>query len=324
MSGEPVTIDHVADFTHRYPGEDLAFHTCLRAPDGTAGLRVVVSLPEGLALQEIAPLDGARVREEDGGLEVEWRLDESALPGERHEWALKTRVGPAEYERALASRARLLDADGQEIASETARVRVNTRSSYMAYLPEIYHENDFLNRLLMLFESFWKPIEGQVSQPDVYFDPSLTPEEFLPWMASWVGISWDENLPAGRKRALLGSAVGLYQSRGTRQALIDTLSLYSGGRVEIIEHRAQNFILGRSASLGRTIALGTSNLPHSFIVRVQVGRDELGDQPNSEKHYRQRLEAMIAAHKPAHTTFELQLQVAGSETYPQKGSDHGQ
>lgn len=324
MAAQPAKINHVADRSHRYPGEELVFYTLPSAPPGAAGLRARVSLPEGLELIEFVPQSGVRVYEESGGLELEWDLGEEGT-----EYATRTRVKPAEYERSLACRASLLDADGQELDSETAQVRIAARSSYMAYLPELYHENDFLNRLLMLFESFWKPIEGQISQPDVYFDPKLAPEEFLPWMASWVGIAWDESLPADRKRDLLGSAVGLYQSRGTRQALIDYLQLYTHGEVEIAEHRAQNFVLGRSAPLGRTIALGMNNLPHSFIVRVRISRAEqerrlAEGQTNPEKLYRQRLEAIIAANKPAHTTFDLQLQIAGPEQNPQKETDHGQ
>jgi phage tail-like protein len=199
----------------------------------------------------------------------------------------------------------------------------------MAFLPEIYHENDFLNRLLMLFESFWKPVEAQIDQSDVYYDVRLTPEEFLPWMASWVGITWDESLPEERKRELLHSAVDLYRSRGTRKALIDYLTLYTQGQVEVIENRAKNFVLGKSAPLGKTIALGRQNLPHSFSVRVKIGREELfqrmGEtQVNPEKLFQQRLEAIIEAQKPAHTTFEVNLQVIDGTNYIQKGFDHGQ
>jgi phage tail-like protein len=325
---------HVVDVTHCYPGEEVTFHTCLRAQTSLPGGRVSVSLPEGLNLLSFTPQESKAVRscavtEESGGLVVEWALSDPIPSGEPAEFAIRARVIAADYERSLRSRAALLDGFGQEVASETASVRVSTRSSYMAYLPEIYHENDFLNRLLMLFESFWKPVEGQIEQSDVYYDVRMAPAEFLPWMASWIGITWDESLPEERKRKLLHSAVGLYQSRGTRQALIDYLTLYTQGEVEITEHRAQNFLLGRAAPLGKTIALGKTNLPHSFSVHVRVGRDELLErlgktQADPEQLFQQRLEGIIDAQKPAHTTFEVTLQVIDGANPSQKESDYGQ
>jgi len=254
------------------------------------------------------------IREEAEELVITWDLVDALSKGDELEFTISTRVKSAEVDHNVTSRAVVRDGAGQELDSETARVWVSTHSSYMVYLPEIYHENDFLNRLLMLFESFWKPIEAQIRQSDVYVDPQMTPPEFLPWIASWIGISWDESLPAERKRALLHSAVELYQARGTRQALIDYLKLYTQGEVDIIEHRAQNFALGVSAPLGRTVALGTHNFPHTFTVLVRIQRAELmrrlGENlANAEKLYRQRLEAIVEVQKPAHTTFDLHLQI---------------
>jgi phage tail-like protein len=310
---------HVADATHRYPGEEAAFHTCLRVGDRQPGRRVSVSLPRGFELLSFAPQESPQmrkcgVREEQEGLVVEWALADGLQPGDEVEFVVQARVQPCDYDCVLRSRGALLDSFGMELESETTSVRIATRSAYMTYLPEIYHENDFLNRLLMLFESFWKPIEAQIDQSESYYDPALTPAEFLPWMASWIGITWDESLPEERRRALLQSAVGLYQSRGTRQALQDYLTLYTHGTVEIFEHRALNFVLGKSAPLGHTIALGRQNLPYSFSVRIRVPRAEvtrqLGEaQVQPEKLYRQRLEAIIEAQKPAHTTFDLDLQI---------------
>ena len=91
---------------------------------------------------------------------------------------------------------------------------------------------------------FLAPLESQVAQSDGYYDPDLTPEGFLPWLATWIGVAWDDSLPVARQRRLLGEALRLYQKRGTRAALEEYLRIYSGGEVEIVEHRAQNFSLG--------------------------------------------------------------------------------
>lgn len=69
-------------------------------------------------------------------------------------------------------------------------------SSYLQYLPAIYRDNMFLGRFLCIMESVMKPIEGIIDNIACYFDPYLTPEEFLPWLAGWVGLTQDE-LAAG-------------------------------------------------------------------------------------------------------------------------------
>src|SRR5436189_6123155 len=95
------------------------------------------------------------------------------------------------------------------------RVRPAEPSSYLRYLPAPFHEDEFVGQFLRVFETILAPIEQMVDMLPNYFDPWLTPEQLLPWLAGWVGLDLDENWPAARARALLRSMAELHRWRGT-------------------------------------------------------------------------------------------------------------
>jgi phage tail-like protein len=324
---QPATVDHIADCYKRYPSETVRFITRLHTESGLGESRLTVELPGGLELIEFLPLDDPHaapmlvrdLEQDGGGSEISWQISGLAK-GETLVFTTVARVLPHDASAYLACRAVLRDAIGFMIAEETAQVAVRARSAYIQFLPEIYRDDGLANRLLMLVESFWKPVDQQISQPDIYYDTQLAPPVFLDWLASWIGMPVDETLPIERRRKLLSSALALYQRTGTRQAIGEYLHLYTGGEVEIIEHRAQNMLLGPSTRLGLAIALGRYNLPNTFTVRLRVPWVEIQRYANSfpagrnERAaalslYRRRIETVIEAQKPAHTAFHLELQV---------------
>ena len=155
--------------------------------------------------------------------------------------------------------ARAVDADDDDPpAAESVEILVVGKGRYMRYLPRIYQEQDeLMGRFVMLFESFWAPIESQIDVMPLYFDPALTPLKLLPWLATWVDLALDDHWPEAKRRQLLKAAVGLYRKRGTRRGLQEYLEIYTGAQVQISEHGAHNFLLGPEARLGPGVALGT-------------------------------------------------------------------
>ena len=321
-------LSHVPDFYKRYPGEEASFYTRVALEKKLSKAVLSVALPPGLQLIDYTVSDpelahSTFVRDLDAGQVVDWHLGADIESGKQFEIITHTRVLNPGKEVYLVSVADLRDEQGELICSESTRVVVRPAGSYMNHLPEIYHGNDFMGRFMMLFESFWKPISQQIDQMDVYFDPDLTPSGFLPWLASWLGVTWDNTLPEDRKRNLLRVAISLYQRRGTRGALEDYLKIYTGGEVEIVEHRAQNFVLGQESRLGAAVALGRQNLPHTFSVNIKVDEQEMARMDvrgptHNESVYRQKLEAIIETRKPAHTAFRLNLTVGNSERQNQE------
>lgn len=311
------TISHVPDFYNRYPGDVVNFYTCIVMGRGQTGKALSVFLPGGIQLLDYQVIGddvvkSVSVRDLESGVSVEWRLSDDLSPGEQYEFITIGSIQAPERDVFLSSEAVLRDQQGYELCSESARISIKLQSEYMKYLPELYRRDDTMSRFLMLFESFWKPIEQQISQIYCYFDPDLTPEKFLPWLASWVGVYWDETLPEKRKRRLLRSAVSLYQGRGTKQALEEFLQIYSDGEVEIIEHPAHNLVLGKQSRLGQKVALGVNNFPHTFSVNMKIRKDDFEfqltpDPDQLERIFQRKIDAIIDVQKPAHTACKLNL-----------------
>ena len=112
-----------------------------------------------------------------------------------------------------------------------------TKSQYLEYLPAIHHQDSFLGRFLLPFETVLTGLEGLLSTIDRYFAPALTDPEFLPWLATWVTLVLDEEWPEAKRRRLIGEAVKLYQERGTVRGLKRYLKIYTGLEPEIREWR---------------------------------------------------------------------------------------
>ena len=189
--------------------------------------------------------------------------------------------------------------------SRSVELTVKAHAAYLNYLPELYSYDDFMNRFLMLFESFWKPINSQISQVENYFDPDLTPDSFVKWLSTWVGLDIDETFPMDRVRGLIRHAGEFYRSRGTAASLKMMLELYSGGTVSIVERKAKNMVLGKTTYLGDSLALGTNNKPNTVLVNMTVPASELERTGFTEEKYSKKIRDMIRGIVPAHTVFTL-------------------
>ena len=148
----------------------------------------------------------------------------------------------------------------------------------MNYLPYIYH-TDFLARFLGLLESIQRPIEWNIDNFDLYLDPGTSITSFLPWLANWFEITFDTTWNEEQRRTLLKEAHMIYARRGTRWALSRVLEIYTGGTPEISD----------SDEKGE---------PFIFSVKIPT----LG-----KKIDKKIIEELIDAHKPAHTSYILEI-----------------
>jgi phage tail-like protein len=144
------------------------------------------------------------------------------------------------------------------------------RLSYLRYLPAVYQQDpasrDFLERFLSLFETVFSGLEMTIERiPDV-FDPELTPQEFLDWLAQWLDLGIEEDWTPAVKRGLILNAAGLYRKKGTPAGLEQFLQLVTGKTPVISEsfQADRPFILGDGAYLGVTTPIRrqpTEDLP---------------------------------------------------------------
>ena len=104
------------------------------------------------------------------------------------------------------------------------------RLSYLRYLPAIYQEDEtsqeFLERFLSLLETYFWQLEKEIEEVSRCFDTKATPDEFLDWLSSWLGISLDENWSDIKQREFLNQAQELFKNRSTREGLREMIKLY--------------------------------------------------------------------------------------------------
>jgi phage tail-like protein len=316
----PLALAHVASHNRRYPGETVTFFTRVEVVTTGPGFTAQVGVPAGVRLGEyrasashgdVAP-DLLVLSDERY---LRWTVARPVAVGEVFEYEMDAVMLPTLVDLNLDSQAILVPAGSEDgRVAENVSVLLLAKGRYLQHLPRVYQEQDeLMGRFLMLFESFWQPIEAQIDNFPYYFDPEFTPTALLPWLATWVDLTLDERWPEEKRRRLLSAAVQLYRQRGTRRGLQAYLEIYTGARVQISEHGANNFRLGADARLGPGVALGTLNLPHTFTVTVLLPAAEtaglsLAEQTRLETDRRRMIETIIEAEKPAHTSYNLRLE----------------
>ncbi len=163
-------------------------------------------------------------------------------------------------------------------------------------LPALYQEDDFAQRLLGGLDEVLAPIYSTIDNFDAYLDPDLTPDDFLGWLAGWVGIALDESWDDARRRTIIARAVELYRMRGTAVGLKGQVEIQTGGQVEIAENGATSWSVDPGGEL-------PGSPEPLVVVRVTVSDPKAIDTG--------RLDALVSAAKPAHVLHRIEI-VKGS------------
>lgn len=319
-----------ADYT-RYPGESTTLHIRVEAIADLTALEINIDVPKQLEVIGVrAPADmidsAPAMQELRHSFVLTWQTQQriAASPDPRSsglgtrtedrggatwEWTITLRVpaGPIASETDvpadIACDIAVNAASGAYRTSTVATLMLAPKARYLRHLPGIYRDDVLMNQMLMMFESFWKPIESQITQIHNYFDPKLMPAALLPCFAQWADFELNERWPEATKRALVANMVQINRRRGTRDGLANLIRIFTGVMPDIIERRADNMVVGVAARLGYGIALGTANVPHTFAVRIKLP----ALPPAAAAERRRMIEALIEKEKPAHTQFTLEI-----------------
>lgn len=257
---------------------------------------------EALAAQDVLAPDGSE-------------LTLLVLPGEQRSVTLEFHVSldgqtyPGNYEFDIVM------TDVEDNASTTAPGLLRLRhpeTALLNYLPALYtqlavgpggqfgpyQDKPFFERFLRGFEDSMEPTRDLLSQMPLYFDADATPPDFLPWLATWVGLALDDNWPELKRRRLIKEAVELYRWRGTRRGLSRYLEIYAGVKPQINDQPFRGMRLGPETKLGENTQLGDVP-PHTFVITLPIS------DPRSVNE--QTVRDIIESEKPAHTAYELRL-----------------
>lgn len=196
-------------------------------------------------------------------------------------------------------------------------VRV-AKKSFLRFLPSIYHpktadEPSFLREYLWIFHHLFDSITKKLDRVHELFNPYSTPPGFLPWLASWFAISFDEDMSEAKRRQLVKEAVSLFAIRGTKRALIKMIKLTTDLDVEIEENcwPFKGLRVGVSSRIGVDTLVLPEILPSSaFVVNVPKKFDEISEATLV------RLHKVIEEEKPSSSIYFLRFkEVEGVTEY---------
>ncbi|MFB2891744.1 phage tail protein [Aerosakkonemataceae cyanobacterium BLCC-F50] len=196
----------------------------------------------------------------------------------------------------------------QLLAYRVFHLCVRPGSEYINFLPKIYREVDFIERLVTIFEQAFDPAVQTLEVLWSYLDPLTAPEAMLPFLAHWVAWPKEGRWDTQQQRRLIRNAIELYRSHGTRSGLRFYLHLYTGlpldedlpeaeKHIGIEEVFSNGFILGKTIT-GVDSMLGGGQ-PFHFIVSLRPSPE----QPVDELLVRE----VIEREKPAFCTYDLDI-----------------
>lgn len=162
-------------------------------------------------------------------------------------------------------------------------------------LPAVFADDDLAQRFVAGLDEVLAPIHNVLDCLDTYFTPSLAPADFTRWLGDWVGAETDGVDGVPLLRAAVAAAARLHRIRGTRQGLAEAIRLAFGVEPEITES-------GGAAWNARPLG----PVPGDRRPRLHV-TVTLPDPSPADQH---RLESLVAAARPAHMPYTVQVTAA--------------
>jgi phage tail-like protein len=224
------------------------------------------------------------------------------------------------------------------------RVRLEfPRKTSLDLLPAVYRESpdaeDFTERFLSLCDASIADLDAAIERYPALLDPDGVPSEVLPWLGTFVDVTFDRAWDTERRRAILRSIPALYRKRGTVDGLKTAVELVFGITPAIQEIGAQRMwgaiasgerpdelkvparlgevrLFGRASSRFR---LGSSALSQTPLRSFgNPDRDALSHgayqfrvlvPPTGDRSalWRERLRRLIESQKPAHTIASVRV-----------------
>ena len=159
-------------------------------------------------------------------------------------------------------------------------------------LPAVFQEDPFAMRFTAGFDDVLAPVFATLDCLDAYIDPLTAPEDFLDWLAGWVGLILDETWPIDRRRAVIAHSVELYRMRGTMAGLAAHVAIFTGGDVDVVDTGGVAYS-----------AMPGGQLPGEEVPRMAV-RVTVDDPTTVDEH---TLDALVVAAKPAHVIHGVEV-----------------
>jgi phage tail-like protein len=102
-------------------------------------------------------------------------------------------------------------------------------------LPAVLQEDEFALRFVSAFDVAFAPVIATLDDLDAYVDPHLAPDDFVDWLAGWVGVEFAYAWDLERRREIVAGAVASYQRDGSVRGIALAVELATNGTVEITD-----------------------------------------------------------------------------------------
>ncbi|MFE9566802.1 phage tail protein [Streptomyces sp. NPDC006487] len=159
-----------------------------------------------------------------------------------------------------------------------------------SYLPAVYQEDLFAQRFTAGLDDVLAPAVAVLDSLEAYADPDITPVDFLPWLAGWLGVTVEETLPEAARRARVKHAAESFVVRGTLGGLRNALHTLTGEWVEVRDSggvRCSDRAGGCDASVAEPAVV--VSLPRALLA------------------HREAVETLVASAVPAHVYSAVEL-----------------
>lgn len=159
-------------------------------------------------------------------------------------------------------------------------------------LPGLYRDDPFTQALCAALDEVLAPVLCVLDNLPAYLDLTMAPEDMLPWLTRWVGISVDPALPGARQRELLRAAASLQGWQGTARGIELAVEALIGLDVEVHETGAAEWSSDPRAALPGSPGA-------QVLVRVNAPAGATVDP--------ELIAAVVAAVVPAHAVHRVEI-----------------
>lgn len=163
-------------------------------------------------------------------------------------------------------------------------------------LPGIYFEDDFTQRFTQGLDSVVAALLSTLDNLESYFDPDLSPADFIHWLSGWVGLAGEPSDTVEGRREMIKRAVEIYRLRGTVKGLTEHIALAFGVAPEIREPGGVS-----TSTTSRSALPGAEEGELVVIMRV----------PDPTAFNRSGLDGFVRANKPAHLPHRIEVLAPG-------------
>ena len=149
-------------------------------------------------------------------------------------------------------------------------------------VPPMLAQDTFVQRMMPAFDEVLAPIISTLDCLDSYFDPEITPDDFLRYLSTWVNSHNENELSIPGLRHSVATAVAMSAWRGTPSSLqgrffpydLDNIVLEEGGGVTVSTTATDPETWPDAAPMVATVTITPSkDSPNSIDNIIQLIKD---------------------------------------------------